>query len=297
MPTVALIGNGYLGQAYEQVFPEALVYDEPKGLLRGAEGEWNGARAIYEIQNGGPAQEIARQLVGACDVAIVAVPTDYTEDGKLDTTIVEEVVDWVDCETILIKSALQPGTTDKLVADTGKNIAVSVEFIGEGTYYQPPEKYPDPRDPRKHQLLIVGGEEPARSKAAELLWSRMSPDIRIHLVTALEAEITKMAENTYGALKVTWANVLRDICDEFGANFIQVHQAWSEDGRVDPMHTRSVSHNRGWNSKCYNKDVRAFARLSGSAMLSGLVDDNERHLGMNTEQQVTGGRGEDSDKR
>lgn len=278
MPTVALIGNGYLGQAYERVFPEALIYDEPKELFAGQE-----------------TLEAGRLAVNQCDVALIAVPTDYTEDGTLDTSIVEDVVDWVDCETILIKSALQPGTTDRLVEKTGKNIAVSVEFIGEGTYYQPPEKYPDPRDPRKHQLLIVGGEEPARSKAAELLWSQMSPDIRIHLVTALEAEITKMAENTYGALKVTWANVLRDICDEYGANFIQVHQAWSEDGRVDPMHTRSVSHNRGWNSKCYNKDVRAFAQLSGSAMLSGLVEDNERHLDMNETQHVVGERNADND--
>jgi len=273
MRSVALIGAGYLGQAYEQVFPEALVYDEPKELYAGEESV-----------------EAGRVAVNSCDIAIVAVPTDYTDDGELDTSIVEDVVNWLDTETILIKSALQPGTVDRLVEETGKNIAVSVEFIGEGKYYQPPHKYPHPQDPRQHQLLIVGGEEPARSIAAETLWSRMSPDIRIHLVTALEAEITKMAENTYGALKVTWANVLRDICDQYGANFIQVHQAWSEDGRVDPMHTRSVSDNRGWNSKCYNKDVPAFANISGSEMLKGLLADNARHLAMNTTQEEVGKR-------
>lgn len=284
MPSVALVGNGYLGQAYAEVFPEAVIYDEPKELLRvnGEDKPWlKGA---------------ARMTVNACDVAIIAVPTDLGDDGELDMSIVEDVVDWVECETILIKSALQPGTTDRLVEKTGKNIAVSVEYIGEGSYYQPPEKYPDPRNPKKHRLLVIGGEEPARTKSAELLWSRMSPDTRIHLVTALEAEITKMAENTYGALKVTWANVLRDICDEFGVSFIQVHQAWSEDGRVDPMHTRSVADNRGWNSKCYNKDVRAFARLSGSAMLQGLVSDNERHLGMNSQQNMVGARDENTTK-
>lgn len=269
----ALIGNGYLGQAYEQMFPDALIYDEPKELYAGQE-----------------TIEAGRLAVNQCDLAIVAVPTDYTEDGELDTSIVEEVVDWLDTETILIKSALQPGTVDRLVEETGKNIAVSVEFIGEGKYYQPPHKYPHPTDPRQHQLLIVGGEEPARTKAAEALWSKMSPDIRIHLVTALECEIAKMAENTYGALKVTWANVLRDICDQYDANFIQVHQAWSEDGRVDPMHTRSVANNRGWNSKCYNKDVRALANLSGSSMLKGMVEDNERHLSMNEQQDQVGKR-------
>lgn len=272
---VALIGNGYLGQAYANMFPEALIYDEPKRLYAGESS-----------------LEAGRLAINQCDLAVIAVPTDYKEDGQLDTSIVEDVVDWCEADTILIKSALQPGTTDKLVANTGKNIAVSVEFIGEGKYWQPPHKYPHPTDPSQHQLLIVGGEEPARSKAAEYLWSRMSPDIRIHLVTAIEAEITKMAENTYGALKVTWANVLRDICDKYGANFIQVHQAWSEDGRVDPMHTRSVSFNRGWNSKCYNKDCAAFANLSGSKMLEGMLQDNQRHLAMNKTQQMVGKRDE-----
>lgn len=276
MRSVALVGNGYLGQAYAEVFPEALIYDEPKEMYAGQESI-----------------EAGRMAVNACDVALIAVPTDYNESGELDTSIVESVVDWCESETILIKSALQPGTTDRLVEKTGKNIAVSVEYIGEGSYWQPPEKYPHPNNPKQHQLLVIGGEEPARSIAAETLWSRMSPDIRIHLVTALEAEITKMAENTYGALKVTWANVLRDICDKYGANFIQVHQAWSEDGRVDPMHTRSVSDNRGWNSKCYNKDVRAFANLSESEMLKGLVEDNERHLDMNEEQHQVGQRSDD----
>lgn len=261
---IALIGNGYLGQAYAEMFSEALIYDEPKGLYAGQE-----------------LLEDGRLAVNACDIAIVAVPTDYAKGGGLDMSIIEDILGWLDTETILIKSALQPGTTDKLIAKTGKNIAVSVEFIGEQSYFVPPESYPDPKNPKKHRLLVIGGAEPARTKAAEVLWEQMSPDTRIHLVTALEAEITKMAENTFGALKVTWANVLRDVCDKYGANFIQVHQAWSEDGRVNPMHTRSIAHKRGWDSKCYNKDVRAFANISESDMLKGLVVDNERHLGLN----------------
>jgi len=275
MSEIALIGNGYLGQAYEGVFPKALIYDEPKELYAGQD-----------------TLEAGRLAVNACDLALIAVPTDYKEDGTLDMSIVESVVDWCEADTILIKSALQPGTVDRLVEKTGKNIAVSVELIGEGTYYQPPHKYPHPTDPKQHQLLVVGGEEPARSTAAEYLWEQMSPDIRIHLVTALEAEITKMAENTYGALKVTWANVLRDVCDKYGANFIQVHQAWSEDGRVDPMHTRSVAHNRGWNSKCYNKDCAAFANISGSMMLKGMIEDNQHHLSLNNKQKMVGERNE-----
>jgi hypothetical protein len=65
--------------------------------------------------------------------------------GSLDTSIVEQVVDWIDTPLILIKSALQPGTVDRLTEKTGKKIAVSVEFIGEGKYPIHFWKYPHPR--------------------------------------------------------------------------------------------------------------------------------------------------------
>ena len=81
-----------------------------------------------------------------------------------------------------------------------------------------------------------------------------------------------------------------DVCNEYGANFVRVHQAWTEDGRVDPMHTRSVESNRGWNSKCWNKDALAFANLAGSAMLKGMIDDNQRHLELNEQQDMVGRR-------
>lgn len=286
MSTVALIGNGYLGQAYERVYPEALIYDEPKGLFKDGEGiREHGAKATHELQQGGEFRDLARAAVNACDLAIVAVPTDPLEDGSLDMSIVESVVDWVETDTILIKSALMPGTVDKLVEETGKNIAVSVEYIGMGNYYLDPHDYPDPTDPRKHKVLVVGGEEPARSRAAEILWSKMSPDTRIHLVTAKEAEITKLLENAWGAFKVTWANCMFSAVTKAKQNFINVHQAWSEDGRVDPMHTRVVSDKRGWKSHCYDKDIEAlaaYARSIGASdmdeLISTVVKINQGHL-------------------
>lgn len=271
MSEVALIGNGYLGQAYERMFPDALVYDEPKELFAGQES----------IESG-------RLAVNACDIAIVAVPTDPTEDGSLDMSIVEEVVGWLETDTILLKSALMPGTTDRLVEETGKSIAVSVEYIGMGNYYLDPHDYPDPKEPWTHKLLVVGGEEPARTKAAETMWAKMSPDTKIHLVTAKEAEITKLLENAWGAFKVTWANCMFNAVTKAKGNFISVHQAWSEDGRIDAMHTRVVSDKRGWKSHCYDKDIEALAAFSRSVgaddmatLVETVVELNKGHLDEN----------------
>lgn len=259
----AIIGYGYVGKAYNKMFPEALIYDPYADI---------------------PADYSAtKEEINKCDLALVCVPTDL-KDGKLDMSIVEEVVGWIETPLILIKSALQPGTVDRLVKETGKNIAVSVELVGMGKYYTPAQ-YPDPKDPTKHQTLIIGGEPKTAEACAEILWSKMSPTISIHLVSALEAEITKLVENAYGALKVTWVNTLMSLAQKSGTSFIKIHQAWQSDPRVEGMHQRAVSFNRGWRSHCWDKDPPALARYAESIgaddmakLINTILELNQGHL-------------------
>lgn len=275
-PKVAIVGYGVVGQAYHKMFPDAVIYDEPKKLYRDADGD----EALLDDQD----ILNARVMVGNCDLAIVAVFTPLKEDGSLDITIVDEVIEWIDTPLILIKSALQPGTTDYLIKKTGKKIAVSVEFIGEGSYYVPPE-YPDQNDPTKHQMLIVGGEQETAEACAEILWSKMSPTIKIHIVSALEAEITKLVENSYGALKVTFINTLLSLAQKSDTSFMRIHQAWQSDPRTDSMHLRATTFNRGWKSKCWDKDVPAlvaYAKEVGADdmvdLFQAVIDINQGHL-------------------
>lgn len=252
---VAIIGFGKVGQSYHKMFPEAVVYDP-----------------YYK-----DVAYSSKEKVNDCELAIICVPTD-SRKGQLDMSIIDDVVAWVETPLILIKSALQPGTVDRLVKETGKKIAVSVEMVGEGKYFVPYWKYPHADDPTYHSFLIVGGEEETARRCADFLWGRMSPDINIHLVSAVEAEITKMMENTWGAMKVTYANAVYDICEQLGANYTKVLQAWGADGRVEKMHMRVVPGKRGWKSKCYDKDVPAFANLDKSGFLKSLIKANKKHL-------------------
>lgn len=267
---VAIIGYGKVGKAYHKVFSDALIYDphihEPE-IVQG------------HVRD--------KAEVNKCDIALVCVPTDL-KDGQLDMSIVEEVVGWLETPLILIKSALMPGTVDRLVKETGKKIAVSVEFVGEGSYPVHFWKYPHQDDPRFHQMLIIGGEEETATKCAEVMWDKLSPDVAIHLVTAKEAEITKLIENFYGALKVTFINSLKSLADKSDTNFIKIHQAWQSDPRTDSMHLRTVSFKRGWQSKCWDKDVVAlqtYARMIDAddmeSLVTAILGLNAQHLAKN----------------
>jgi UDP-glucose 6-dehydrogenase len=137
-------------------------------------------------------------------------------------------------------------------------------------------------------MLIVGGEEKTATRCAEILWRKMSPDIDIHLTSAKEAELTKLWENTYGAIKVTLMNSLMSVTDGADANFIRVHQAWQSDPRTDSMHLRAVSFDRGWASKCWSKDIPALLAYANevgatdmSRLLELIIELNDEHLKIN----------------
>jgi len=282
---VAIIGAGHVGKAYYKEFKnsDVVVYDEPHKYLLSKNIE-------FTISDEPVSQGIeatlgfSRKEVNNCDTAIIAVPTDLNpETEELDMSIVEEVVDWLETDLIIIKSALQPGTADRLIEKTGKNIAVSVEYVGEGKYWIPPHKYPHVNDPKQHQMIVVGAHDSYMDEAFDVLWEYMSPDVQKVPVTPLEAEICKLVENAYGSLKVSWSRSLRTLCELNDVSFMRLHEAWKSDPRVDAMHTKAIGHHKGWNSKCWNKDVvalRTYAKKSGAKDLLMFVDTILKANGM-----------------
>jgi len=259
---VSIVGAGYLGSCYQKFFDDPYIYDEPKGIG-------------------------TREEVNKADFALIAVPTDGKEDGSLDMSIIDDIFTWIETPLILIKSALMPGTVDRLKKQyPNKHICVSVEMLGEGKYYIPTWKYPSQTDPTSHNFLIVGGESKDAELCAGYLWQRMSPDINIHIVTAVEAEICKLFENTWGAMKVTFANTIYDICQKYDANYIRVLQAWGSDGRTEKMHMRVVRGKRGWKSKCFSKDIPALAKVGHNLgvnveLIDAVISANKVHYAQN----------------
>ena len=129
LPEVAIVGYGDVGQALCVLFPEAVVYDEPLKVGR-------------------------RDEVNACRFAFIAVPTPEGPDGACDTSIVEDVVGWLEVDHIIIVSTVTPGTTERLVRETGKRIVFQPEY-GPGSGPDHGESDPD-REDRRSRSAGVG---------------------------------------------------------------------------------------------------------------------------------------------
>lgn len=89
-----------------KLFEQAVVYDEPKEIG-------------------------TRDEVNVCDVAFVCVSTPEGVDGTCDTSIVEDVLGWLDTDVIILRSTVPIGFTEKMCVKTGKSIVFQPEYCGE----------------------------------------------------------------------------------------------------------------------------------------------------------------------
>lgn len=256
MNKVAIVGYGVVGKAYHKVFPDAILYDPP--LKIGSLDE-----------------------VNKCELAIVCVPSPSRSDGSCDTSYVEEAIFQLETPLILIKSAVEPGTTDKLKEKYKKRIVVSPEYIGESKYYIP-DRFLDPQNPLKHEFLILGGDDKDCVEVADIFTPMVGAVTRIRIMTAIEVEIIKYAENSFFAVKVSFANELRELCEVIGANWHRVREGWLDDPRIGAMHTAVFPREKGFGGKCYPKDTLAmnyFAKKNGVDLyvIRGALNANKKY--------------------
>lgn len=237
MSKVAIVGNGYVGKAYLKLFPDAVIYN------RHIEGT-------------------NKDEINKCELAIVSVPTKMLEDGSCDTSIVEEVVSWLETPLILIKSTIPPGTTERLKKQTGKRICHSPEFVGEGGYFVPFWKYVHPNEPIYHDFMIIGGEPKDRDDILDFFYPILGATKTYYQVDATTSELIKYFENCTIAAKVTLSNEFYNIAKAFGVSYPQIREGLVLDKRLGEMFTIVYKNRRGFDGKCLPKDVNAIIHAS-----------------------------------
>lgn len=256
MNKIAIIGRGYVGKSYAKMFDGAILYDR--------HGKTN------------------RAEINQCDLAIVCVPTAMLDDGSCDTSIVEEVVSWLETPLILIKSTISPGTTARLKKLTGKRICHSPEYVGEGGYYVPFWQFPHPTEPQHHSFMIIGGEAQDREDILQMFYPILGPTKTYFQVTDIESELIKYYENCMIATKVTLANEFYELAKTFGASYSQMREGLVLDERQGRMFTIVYKNRRGFDGKCLPKDLAAITHAARKAgydpkFLQAVLDNNERY--------------------
>ena len=82
------------------------------------------------------------------------------------------------------------------------------------------------------------------------------------LVTTINsAELIKHASNSFLALKISYANVIADLCEQIGADVEEVTHAMGLDSRIGGQFLRA---GLGFGGFCFPKDLQAFVHLAGS---------------------------------
>ena len=240
-PRVLIVGYGHVGHQMARYFTDACYVDVDERPRRVCDDEPVHPKEVYDI---GficvPTPEGGEDSAGACDVSMVRAA--YARW-------------WAYARYWCIKSTVTPGTCESL----GDRVCFSPEYYGE-TLGHPLVGIP--RDP----FIILGGP-PDVTQAFATAWTLVTNSYaRIYQTDSRTAELCKLMENAWIAVKVSFCNEMYDLAHAGAVDWNMLRELWLADPRVSRSHTYVYPDNRGWGGKCIPKDTAnlcAWAREQG----------------------------------
>ncbi len=235
------------------------------------------------------------------DVHFVCVGTPQAAGGTgADLSYVHGAVDslapYLTRQTLIIgKSTVPVGTTRKLVsrvrtaAPAGDlvRVAFNPEFLREGHAVQ------DSLAPDRIVLGVTDEEsERLMRRVYAVPLASGVPSLTMDLETA---ELVKTAANAFLATKISYINMMAEICEASGADVTKLARAIGMDERIGG---KFLAAGLGFGGGCLPKDIRAFRATAGelgvSSLATWLATVDEVNLGrrdrvMHLARQAAGG--------
>jgi UDPglucose 6-dehydrogenase len=227
----------------------------------------NAERLHFSTELGG-ALEHARLL-------FVSVGTPPTHSGDADLAAVNAVVDAMpgsDRHALVMKSTVPCGTgavIQRIFRERGKGGMAYVscpEFLKEGSAV---------RDFSTPDRVVVGDNgDWAGDAVVELYTPLDAPLVRTDIQSA---EMIKLAANAFLATKISFINEIANVCEETGADVIEVARGVGLDDRIGP---RFLQAGIGFGGSCFTKDVSALKLLAANSgyhfqLLNAVTEVNE----------------------
>lgn len=231
----------------------------------------------------------AEEALIKSDISIIAVGTPSTPNGHLNLKYIFEVAENIGkglhkksvFQIIVIRSTVLPGTCDKVaeiienISGKKRNQAFAIvdnpEFLREGTavadYYNPP-------------LTLIGSDNKNAAQQIASLYDQLPGEI---IITDLRvAEVMKYVNNTYHALKISFANEVGNVCSELGIDSHEVMDIFCKDKQlnISPYYFKPGF---AYGGSCLPKDLKGFQTLAHdlyikTPVIEGIVKTNENQI-------------------
>src|SRR3954466_12878876 len=281
---IGVIGTGYVGLVTAAGFAElgndvyCIDIDAAKidGLKQGVMPIWEPGLAEL-VERHRDRLHFSTDLADALEHArllFVAVGTPPTYSGDADLSAVHAVVDAMPASehhALVMKSTVPVGTGDtikRVFAEQGKGFRyVSCpEFLKEGSAI---------KDFLEPDRVVVGDDGDWAGDAVVELYSPLNaPLVRTDVKSA---EMVKLASNAFLATKISFINEIANVCEETGADVIEVAAGMGLDDRIGPKFLQAGI---GFGGSCFPKDVNALKQLAGNSgyhfqLLNSVIEVNE----------------------
>jgi UDPglucose 6-dehydrogenase len=214
------------------------------------------------------------------EVHFLCVGTPQGEAGHADLSYLHAAADALaphlmkDC-LVAGKSTVPVGTARHLLtrlrasapAGVGVDLAWNPEFLREGYAV---------RDSLTPDRIVVGATSGAATDVLKRVYATPLASGTPLLAMDLEtAELVKVAANAFLATKISFINVMAEVCEAVGADVIPLADALGHDERIG---RRFLGPGLGFGGGCLPKDIRAFratAQGLGVASLVSLLDTTD----------------------
>src|ERR1700678_3878266 len=289
---IAVVGSGYVGLVAAVCFAEmghsVICVDNDESKVAALQG---GDTLIHENHLPELLERYRNTRVRfmtdlgeatrTCQAIFVAVGTPQSDTGDADLSYVEsvasEIARSVNGYKVIVEKSTVPVYTNEWIRRVIERNGVSrdafdvvsnPEFLREGTAVED-FLHPD--------RIVVGADSP---RAAELLCAIYAPltsgdyyrgkkkiaggcssdaPPTLLLTSTKSAEIIKHASNAFLALKISFINVVGNLCEAADADVEQVAKGIGLDSRIGPKFLRPGI---GYGGSCFPKDVAAFRSVA-----------------------------------
>jgi len=247
--TIGIVGNGFVGNALYENFKikfNTKVYDSLK------ERSFNSLDEVL-----------------SCDIVFVCLPTpmSISEGCDCNLEIINNFFTSIkeNCKSLfVIKSTVPVGTTKKL-CETRKDLRIihNPEFLTAANAKKDFEN--------SYRNVIGGNKEDA--KILEKFYEHMFPKAKNFLVSSDESEMIKYFANVFLATKVSFFNLVYDVCQNYSSNYENIIDGICSDERIGYSHSKvpGPDGDRGFGGTCFPKDINALINTLEQQQLNSSI--------------------------